>query len=213
MAITANTGSIVQGPEGESVTRTSVSTNIIIEVDGNKIGAVKNLSVTEARSVSMIDEVGTDGHIDSVPNKSTDISGSCKRTRFGNLRIAAAFSRPFIHAASQRIPFDIIIKDIFASEADSTTLTTVIKNVWITQISYQYQDTDFVIVDDMNWQAEAIYSTMGPNSGAVPIPGGPIGSRDMPLTDLNPIEQATDKGDFRGALTAGGLLFAIDETA
>ncbi len=210
MPITPNTQSDIQGPEGQSVTRTAVSTNIIIEVDGNKIGAVKTLSVNETRSVSMIDEVGTDGHIDSVPNKSTDIRGSCRRTRFGNLRIATAFSRPFIHVASQRIPFDIVIKDIFASEAASATLITTVKNVWITKVSYQYQDTDFVIVDDMDWEAEAIYSTIGGDS-VVPA-SGVVGVRGLEILDKNPIERNTDRGDFRGALTPGGLLNAILQT-
>ncbi len=106
-----NTGSILQGTDGENQTRTGVSTNIIIKVSGNAIGAIQDFSITEARSIASIDEVGTDGHVDSVPNKSTDVSGTCQRIRFDNLRIAEAFSRDFIHASAQRIPFDIVIFD------------------------------------------------------------------------------------------------------
>src|SRR5271166_3637303 len=107
--ITPQTGSILTGPNGRDATFTAISTNIVIKVGAFAVGAIKTLSVTETRSIQMIDEVGTDGHIDSVPIKSTDISGSCSRTRFDRLRITEAFGRDFIHIQSQRIPFDIDI--------------------------------------------------------------------------------------------------------
>lgn len=207
MAI-VTTGSILEAEGGRNQTHTGVSTNIIIEVDGNPIGAIRQLSVRESRSVAMIDEVGTDGHIDSVPNKSTDISGSCQRTYFNNLRALAAFSRGYIHIASQRIPFDIVIKDTFAGDDPSRILVTTIKNVWFTNKSTAYRADDFVIIEDVDWVAETIFSTLGSNNNAIPAASG---GRNVPIIDNNPFERETDRGDRRGALNAAGLLLAIDE--
>ena len=96
--------------DGRNITRTHLSTNIYIAVDELPVAAVSSLSVDEKRSLKMVDEVGTDGHIDSAPSQSTNITGSCKRTRFAGKRIAEAFRRGFIHVAAQRIPFDIQIQ-------------------------------------------------------------------------------------------------------
>jgi len=205
--VTLNTGSIVSAEGGRNRTGTSISTQIIIEVDGNPVGAIQNLNVQENRKIFKVPEVGTDGIVDSVPQSSTDIKGSCKRIRYDNLRVAAAFSRPFVHVAAQRIPFDIVIKDIFASDDPSSMLITTIKNVWISKISYAYQADNFVITDDMDFEAETIYSTLGANNNAVP---GAAGGRNLPITDRNVFELAADRGDRRGALDAAGLLLAID---
>src|SRR5580692_1747947 len=108
------TGSILQG-NGYNTTDTAISTNILIAVRTpsgySPVGAVQSMAISEKRSIKMIDEVGTDGHIDSVPNQSTNVTGSCQRVRFDRLRIAEAFSRGFIHAASQVYPFDIVVMD------------------------------------------------------------------------------------------------------
>jgi hypothetical protein len=205
--VTLNTLSSVAGPNGQNKTFTSVTTNIIIKVGNNPVGAIKSMSVKETRAIAMIDEVGTDGHIDSVPSKSTNISGSCSRTRFDNLRIAAAFSRGFIHAASQRLPFDIDIIDAFAGSDPSTFITTKIKNVWIANLSVDYRNDDFVIVESMEWEAETIYSILGANSNAIPAAAG---GRNLQIPQpQNVFELSTDKGGRRGALDGFGLLQEI----
>ncbi len=199
---------------GRNVTRTGVSTNIIIQVDGNPIGAIQSLNINEDRSIKMIDEVGTDGHIDSVPDKSTNISGTCKRVRFDNLRVASAFSRGFVHVAAQRIPFDIVILDIFAADEDDAdgfngsdnVITTVIKNVWIKSIKVDYTSSDFVISENMDWTAEHIYSYLGQGQPAVPGPE----ARQIPIIDNDAFERAADMGKRRGALDAAGLIKVVD---
>ena len=77
MATAPNTESLISDVNGKNRTGTAVSTNIIVEVDGNAVGAIQQLSVNENRKITMIDEVGTDGHVDSVPSSSTNITGSC----------------------------------------------------------------------------------------------------------------------------------------
>lgn len=204
-----HSGSILT-ESGRNVTRTGVSTQIIIQVDGNAIGAIQSINYKEDRNIKMIDEVGTDGHIDSVPQKSTDISGECTRIRFDNLRMAAAFSRGFIHASSQRIPFDIVILDIFAADENDAdgfngsdnVITTVIKNVWIRSLGVTMTSADFTISETMGWVAEHIYSYIGQGGNVV----GATTGRQLPLIDNDIIEKQADIGQRRGSLDAAGLI-------
>ena len=209
-----HTGSILTDA-GRNITRTGISTNIIIQVDGNPVGGIKTLNWTETRSIAKISEVGHDGIIDSVPNKATDVKGTCKRTRFDNLRITSAFSRGFVHAASQRIPFDIVIFDIFAADEDDAdgfngaenVITTVIKNVWISSLSNSYQADDFVIVEDMSWEAEHIYSYLGQGNNVVPA----TNARQLNIIDIDGFERQTDIGNRRGGLDAAGIINIVDQ--
>lgn len=216
-----NTGSTLSWNNGTNRTSTAISTNIIIAVrtpNGfTPVGAVQSLQIGEKRQIKMIDEVGTDGHIDSVPNQSTNITGSCQRVRFDRLRVAEAFSRGFVHVASQAYPFDILVFDKQKRDP-ANQITTVIKNVWISGIDYTYQVSDWVITDTMTWEAENIFSILGtgnsnPQLGGTPVAqGGEIGiSPSIVLggqTGNIPIEQATDTGSQgrRGSLDAAGLL-------
>lgn len=202
-----NTGSKLTGEGTENRTGTHVSTNIIVEVGTEAVGAIRQLSVTETRRITQIDEVGTDGHIDSVPSQSTNITGSCQRTRFDNLRIAAAFSRGYVHVAAQRIPFDIVIKDLFAGGDEASILITTIKNVWISKIASTVRADDFVIVDDMDFEAEHIYSTLA-SGNAIP---GVTGGRNLVIGPTSQYERDADKGDRRGALDGAGLLRAVEQ--
>lgn len=201
---TRNTTTALQDADGNNRTATHLSTNIVIKVNGNTIGAIQSLEVDESRPLKMIDEVGTDGHIDSAPTGSTNISGSCTRTRFDRMRIAEAFSRPFVHVHAQRIPFDIEIQDIFHDSDPSNAIITVIKNVWIKSIRYTYSATEFIIVDTMAWEAEGIYSILNNNNVAQSVANG----RTNPII-LNQFEQEADRGAFSGSLDAAGLLNAF----
>lgn len=196
-----NTGSTLLGPNGTNKTSTALSTNIIIKVGPNTVGAIQTLSIDEKREVKAIDEVGTDGHIDSAPTKSVDITGSCDRIRFDRMRIAEAFSRGYVHVHAQRIPFDIVVIDNWNGDANNALFTTI-KNVWITGITYNYGVQDFIITDRMTWLAETIYTTLANGNAAQG------GERGIPLA-LDAIEQAADIGGRRGALDAPGLLKAF----
>src|SRR6266404_6941053 len=100
MSQAPNTNSTLSLPNGTNKTSTAISTNIIILVNNTAVGAVQSLAISERRPIKMVDEVGTDGHVDSVPNQSTNITGSCQRVRFDRLRITEAFGRGFLHAHS-----------------------------------------------------------------------------------------------------------------
>jgi hypothetical protein len=198
---------------GHNTTQTAVSTNILISVGPNPVGAIQDITITETRPLKMIDEVGTDGHIDSVPNMSTNIKGTCKRVRYDRMRISEAFSRGYVHAHSQRYPFDITIIDgwngnpLNLSDTSQDIITTI-KNVWIAEISFTYQTSDWVIVDNMSFEAESISSTLGSSS----TPAAQGGTRSIPLALLSPtsdIERAADVGQLRGGLGVVGLISAF----
>jgi len=203
-----NTGTQLRDADGNNRTATHLSTNIVVIVDGNPIGAIQSLEITEERpSIKMIDEVGTDGHIDSAPNQSTNYNITCQRIRFDNLRVSEAFSRGFVHVKAQRIPFDIEIHDRFADADEGNAIITTIKNVWINRIGYTYSATDWTITDNMTCVAEDIFSVINSNNVAQAAASG----RANPII-LNPFEQEADRGDQRGALDAAGLLdaFAVE---
>jgi hypothetical protein len=191
---------------GRSRTGTHLSTNIYLAVDDGSgpsiVGAVQTLQVNEKRTIKKIPEVGTDGIIDSAPSASAEISGSCTRVRFDGIRIAQAFRRGFIHVHAQRIPFDIQIYDIMEGDADSeNVIITEIKNVWINSIGYTYHADNFIISEDMGWDAETIQSTRGNSNNVV--------NATSPYV-INPFEREADMGKYRGALDAVGLLTAFD---
>lgn len=195
------TGSTLYGPNGANKTSTGISTNIIIKVGPNTVGAIQKLNITESRAIQTIDEVGTDGHIDSVPHKSTDISGNCDRIRFDRMRISEAFSRGFLHVHAQRVPFDIVIIDTWNGD-NNNSLVTIVKNVWIESIDYGFSASDFIISDSMKFKAESISTTLANGNAATG------GERNIPLA-IDSIERAADIGQRRGSLDAPGLLKAF----
>lgn len=217
MANAFNTGSTLSLPNGTNKTSTSISTNMIILVNNTPVGAIKSLSINENRKISKIPEVGTDGFIDSTPSASTEISGSCQRTRYDRLRITEAFSRGFIHAHAQVYPFDIVILDRQKRD-EGSQISTVIKNVWITSLEYTLSADDWVIVDNMQWTAETIFSVL--NGGSSPISGGHpaavggelgilhMGGGPNGLTPNMVAEQLADTnaGGRRGSMDASGLI-------
>jgi hypothetical protein len=196
---------IVDPTSGRNRTATHLSTNIFMLVNGIAVSAVQSLQVTEQRGLKFISEVGTDGAIDSAPNESTRISGSCNRVRFNRQRIAESMGRSFVHVAAQRIPFDIEIHDNFAGSDDESKIITTVRNVWIERIGYSYSATDFVIVDELTWQGESIDSVLG---NGLPVVG-PVNNIGVPIA-VNPFEQQADIGIYRGALDASGLISAFD---
>lgn len=198
-----NTNSILANSDGSPRTGTSLSTNIIIKVGNNAVGALQSVTINETRDVRMVDEVGTDGSIDSVPVSSSKFTGTATRIRFDRQRITEAFSRGYLHIHAQRIPFLITIIDTFNGDAESAVVTTL-NNCWLTSISYNYQADNFIITDNMNFSFETISSQLG--TGTLNAATG--GERGIPLAQ-NEIEKLADSGKRRGSLDSPGLLRAV----
>lgn len=202
--ITPSTGSIIEGNNGANRTGVGLATQIVVRVGPNPVGAIQSIEFREERTVTPVDEVGTDGHIDSAPTRSANISGTCRRFRYDRLRISEAFSRGFLHVKSQRIGFNIDIYDKWSGENENMIVTTL-KNVWITGIDYSYQADNWIITDSMSFMAEDISSSIQGTSNAATG-----GERGLILqTDAAGIERQTDRGLRRGALDAAGLITSI----
>lgn len=200
MPIYPQTGSNLFNPStGKNNTGVALSTQVLIKVGNTPVGAIQKLTVNENRTISMVDEVGTDGHIDSAPTKSSDIKGSCNRVRFDRIRASEAFGRDFLHVHSQRIPFDIDIFDFWSGDGSNAIVTTI-TNVWIESLSYSYSSSDWIIIDDMGWVAETISSKL--NGG----PAATGGQRGGSILQLNSVERLADSGAFRGSMDAPGLI-------
>lgn len=196
---------VVDPATGKNRTSTHLSTNINILVEGIAVGAIQSMDVSESGSIKMVDEIGTDGHIDSARNSSVNVTGSCKRTRFAGQRIAEAFMRGYVHVKSQRLPFDIEIQDNFKGADDASIVITTVRNVWIKSIDYTYSSNDFIIIETMSWEAESIDSIMGSGASVV----GDVNSIGIPVT-VNEFERSADIGTYRGALDGPGLLNAVE---
>lgn len=207
-AVYPQTGTAFTNGAGKNRIGAALSTNIIIKVGDSPIGAIQNITVNENRAIQMINEVGTDGHVDSAPRASTEITGNCTRIRFDRLRMAEAFSRGFVHVHSQRYPFDIDIIDTWRGDGSSQILT-VIRQVWIQSISYSYTADNFVISEQMSFTAEAIESHMV-QSGQNVTSAAEGGGRSLTFFS-DAIERAADVGSRRGSMDAPGLISAFLE--
>jgi len=204
-----NINQLSAGSYGQNFNRTgiSLSTMILIQVGETPVGAIQEISINETRPIRVIGEVGTDGIIDSAPQKYAEFRGNCNRIRFDRLRIAEAFGRGFTHVHAQRIPFDITITDFFGyspSAGQDAKIVTVIKNVWISGINYTYSASEYIVSDRMEFVAEAIFSQLAVGGGNVATGG----ARDLDIA-VDPIEQMADRGLRRGSLDAPGLLNAV----
>ena len=202
-ATALNTGSYLYAP-GTTTNRTGVglSTMIVVKVGTITIGAIQDISISETRNISMFNEVGTDGNIDSAPTGSTVHSGSCKRLRYDGVRLFAAFGAGYLHVKSQRIPFDIEIIDRYNTDENGAgEISTTLKNVWFKDMSFSYSADNWLVTETANFVFETIYSTVN-NS-----PAATGGARGLPIR-LDAIEQASDTGSRRGSLDAPGLIAA-----
>lgn len=210
MALAANTGSTLTLPSGKNKTSTGLSTHIVIMVNGQVVGAIQSLQITEQRPVKQIVEVGSDGSIDSTPSASTIFTGTCTRVRYDRLRLSEAFGRAWIHVASQAYPFDIVILDKQKRD-NGSQISTVIKNVWFTNLQWSVTSTEWVVSETAQFVAERVYSTL--NNGSTPVAqGGEIGIKHTPSISggngtIN-IEQLADTGSGGrgGSLDFGGLI-------
>ena len=194
-----------------------LSTQIIIEVDNQPVGAVQSLRTTQTRALAKIKEIGTDGIIEIVPQSATEFSISVDRMVFDRKTLPEAFSRAFLNIHAQRIPFDIKIYDFSSAIADppdptSATfdptatfdaatnsqglVTTVYENCWFASLGTTFSADNYVITQTAEIQCEFAISFA---NGSHNVPAG----KGIPLV-LDNLEKIADIGR-RGSLDARGL--------
>jgi len=201
--------SITRGTGDNEGGRTSsgLSTQIIIKINGNPVGAMQNFTVTQARSIGQVTEIGTDGIVELVPNQATTYNISANRLVFDHLRLPEAFSRGFRFIAAQRIPFDIDVMDVSRATPDvnggySPEEVTTMKfvNCWFSNYSTPYQSDNYLITETSTILAEHGYV----------VESGKSSWRELAVqTDSVGLESALNEGNRRGGLSAGGIVDAI----
>jgi hypothetical protein len=182
----------------DSKTHTLLSTQIIVKVGQNAVGAIQSLTTNVNRGLRRIPEIGTDGTIEIVPNRITETTLTVRRVVFDRLRMTEAFGRGFINIQAQRIPFDIEVHENFKNESAQVH---VYRNCWFTRVGTTYGTDDYVVTEDADIWAEFV-SVMFPVDG---------GERGLPF-QKDSIEAATDLGQRRGSLDAAGLIDAVFNT-
>jgi hypothetical protein len=190
----------------DAQTKTGLSTQIVIMVNEEPIGAIQSFQTTQQRSNKKIGEVGTDGFIEIVPQSQTNISLSVTRIVYDGLSVTQAFGRGFVHLQSQRIPFDIMVIDKFFGDSEEEKLITVYKNCWFNNIGKTYQSSDYVISETASIDVETVYTTR--NGQPVGLTTG-NGQRQVGVDiDNAGAEAAADSGDRRGAMDFPGIISA-----
>lgn len=193
-----------------------LSTQILIKVDNEPVGAIQSINITQNRGLQRIPEVGLDGILEIVPNKATEYSATITRIYFDRLRLPEAFKRGFINIKSQLIPFDIQIMDRTNGDNEGLVVHTL-ENCWFSAYSPRYQAENFIIQEEATIWIEDIRTTLG-NSQSSAVTGGARGI--IPQTDTFGRERATDAGagglnpgsGYRGTMDVSNLInAAFDE--
>ncbi len=200
MSVYPNTGSNLG-----STTRAALSTQIIILVNNEPVGAVQKFNASTQRSVQRISEVGTDGTIEIVPNQPTSYTISVSRIVFDGLSLPESFARGFMNINSQRIPFDIVIIDQYTGSGDDAIIKTY-HNCWFKSLSTPYSSGDYLITEDADLEVE--YMSILRGGEAIALSQGIGGSRQVSNIQIDDVELAADSGTRRGALDFPGLISA-----
>ena len=188
----------------DSTTRASLSTQIIIMVGNEPVGAIQSFSMTQNRAIREIVEVGTDGVIEMVPQSANKVSLRVNRMYFDGISLPEAFSRGFRNLQSQRIPFDIVVIDQTTGTGDNAIIETY-HNCWFESLSMSYNASDYIIAQDANIKCEYVSTIRG--GEAVSLSQGAGGSRQVPV-QLDSAELSADSGVTRGSLDYPGLISA-----
>jgi len=188
----------------DSTTRTSLSTQIIVMVNNEPVGAIQTFTVSQSRGIKDVVEIGTDGIIELVPSSANKVSLRINRIYFDGISLPEAFSRGFRNLQSQRIPFDIVVIDQTTGTGDNAIIETY-HNCWFESLSTSFNANDYVIAQDASVKCEYVSTIRG--GEAVSLSQGAGGSRQVPV-QLDSAELAADSGNTRGALDYPGLISA-----
>lgn len=200
MATYPNTGSIL-----DSTVHTALSTQIIILVNNEPVGAVQSFGENQSRSNFRVKEVGTDGTIEIVPQTAAELTLNVDRIVYDGLSITEAFARGFRNIQAQRIPFDIVVIDQFSGTGDDAVITTY-HGCWFNSISKTYNVDNYVITENCGIDVEFISTIRG--GDAIALSQGVGGGRQNAGIQVDSVELDADTGLRRGSLDAAGLISA-----
>jgi len=190
------TGSTLQ-----SSVSTGLSTQIVVKVGSDTVGALQSIEVRQSRQLTRVVELGLDGVLEIVPTKCAEVQLSVQRVVFDRLRLPEAFERGFLNIKSQRLPFDILVIDQMGGDGE-LAVTHTYTNCWFQDYSTPYKADNYIITESATIWAEDISSRLGSSANAAQG-----GSRDM-KPQIEQIEREADLGNRRGVLDAPGLISA-----
>lgn len=182
---------------------TGLSTQIVIKVGTETVGAIQNLNINQTRALYRTRELGLDGILEIVPNNATEYTASVTRVVFDRLRLPEAFARGFVNIKSQLLPFDILIIDRTNGDGDSAISHRLV-NCWFNTYNPKYEANDFIISEESSIYFEDISTTLG-SSDASAVQGGDRGINFVE----DERERDTDRGSG-GSVTGGGFRGTMD---
>lgn len=184
---------------------TGLSTQIVIKVGNDTVGAVQQLQVTQNRPLYRAVEIGLDGTLEIVPQQRTEVTLNVTRIVFDKLRMAEAFARGFVNIKAQRLPFDILVIDRTSGQGENA-ITHTYRNCWFQNYVTPYNADNYIITETAVLWAEDASSRLGASAN---VAQG--GARDM-KPQIETRERATDIGNFRGTMDAPGIADAAFAT-
>jgi hypothetical protein len=190
-------------------TRTGLSTQIVVYVNNQPVGAIQSFTERQNRSIKRIFEIGTDGTVECVPQQAATTELTVNRIVFDGLSLPEAMSRGFTNIHSQRIPFDIVVIDRFTgTEEEGGAIVTTYHNCWFSSLGRTFNVNDYTIAQDAGITVESISTER--NGAPVASSQGVGGGRDLGSEgrQIDAIEQAADYGTYRGSLDFPGLIKA-----
>jgi hypothetical protein len=210
-----NTGTNVdwKADGGNRQPNSGLSTQIVIKVDNQPVGALQRLSVNQSRQLERVKEIGTDGVVEIIPNQATTFELTASRLVFDQLRLPEAFARGFRFINAQRLPFDIDVYDLSAIKSPNGTDTAGIvvmtyKNCWFTSYSTPYAADTYLITEEATlWCERAFISNPDSSSGKY-LPNNDIRSQKV-TTDTADIEKSVNYGGRLGSLDASGVMYSV----
>lgn len=182
--------------------QTGLSTQIVILVENEPVGAIQSINITQTRDMNPIHEIGFDGTLEIVPNRPTAYTAQITRVVFDRLRLPEAFKRGFVNIKSQLIPFDIEIVDRTGGEVNSgTEVVHKLVNCWFNNYNPTY-GLDFTISESAGITFADIQTFYGNGS---PLSSTTRGLRGITPQTL-PREGQTDMGQYRGTMDVANLV-------
>lgn len=184
----------------DSKISSSLSTQIIIKVGTETVGAIQELTISQTRPLTNVKEVGTDGILEILPNSATTYTARISRIVFDGLSLPEAFARGFMNIKSQTVPFDIEIIDTSRGEDSNSTITQLV-NCWFKGLSTPYRSDGYIITQSADIDFEDIASTLGSSKSNAAVGG----DRHINYQD-NDRERTTDVGTYRGSMDVANLV-------
>jgi len=169
---------------------TGLSTQILIKVANETVGAIQRLTINQNRTLYRAKEIGLDGVLEIVPQAPTEFDATISRIVFDRLRLPEAFARGFINIKSQLVPFEILVIDRTNGDNEGA-VTHRLTNCWFNRYSPTYAADNFIITEEATIYIEDISSTLGSSQESA-VNGGARGINYQ--VDSLGRERATDAG-------------------